>query len=466
MAGPANETAVQGLWKKAVDIIESLRSHIDGTQVADSTGRIPLLEDALEGEHTVAPLANAAASMRSSLSALISPAVVRSFLNPIILEYGKVISTDSTKLDRFGGGYRSPEAVLEVMYEFFVAQSPHTKIESRGISFGTITYDTSNNVGAGKLRRLTVDEYGYEIEACQVEQKTFRCRADANSGADEEAEVFEVLGQQPSKDWTRQGVAGNGSGLRVNTSIVNKHAGSGGGGSLLTNGSFTSYNSAGTTDKFTGWTKSGTAANGVYTQSTEFYRSHPQEGDTPYSLQLDVTGGLTFTLKQTLENMNVDALRRDRPYFYRVMVKSPAADATGGAFHIRLGSQGAAGSATISDPTSLGTGWTEVFIPLDANCWFANFNQDTLDVEIEWAGGTGGTILVDDGIFCEMDLIDGTYWILTQNQGTPTRWLIDDNLYVEDSLDGTFGDGKLQYYLWLGYGRYLPHSTTPTITDP
>jgi hypothetical protein len=202
---------------------------------------------------------------------------------------------------------------------------------------------------------------------------------------------------------------------------------------------------------------------GVTQNTSETYRRFPGEGTSNAgSLQLTVTGGSTnrITLKQTLEDMNVGSLRSDRPYFLRAMIKGDGSQA-GGDFDLRLGSR----TATLPI-SSVTTSWQEVMIPMGTTTWMKQFNVDTFDVELDWTGGTAGNIYIDDLIFCEMDLIDGTYWVLRQNQASPTRWLLDDGIEVEDAYDVGIGQGKLQYYMWLGYGRYLPHGVTGTIVDP
>jgi hypothetical protein len=205
MVGPATEAVLQTQWKAAIDILETLRVHADDTQAA-AAGKYDTLLTALDGDNTPEALARAVENHRAGLSQLMSRATVREFLDPILAEYAKVIDGQSVS---FGGAYQTPEQILESMYEYFVAQSPATEVETRGIAFdGSFAYqkpDGSANTGNGILTRLTVDENGYELEAVTVEKKHFRCRQDANSGADEEAEVFEVLGQRTSRDWLLNG---------------------------------------------------------------------------------------------------------------------------------------------------------------------------------------------------------------------------------------------------------------------
>jgi len=462
MSGSPSEAEVQAQWTAAVDILEVFRVHADGTQAA-AAGKFDVLEQLLEGEYTPAGVANAIAAYRSGLSDLISPATVRTFLDPIIREYGKVIDTDGGG-DTFGGGYATIDQILVAMYEFFVAQGTDTTVASREIVYGSPSAGGSN-IGNGALSRLSVDENSYGLEATHVEKKHFRCRLDQNSGAQEEAEEWEFLGSRASQDSLLKGSTGSGT-LFART-IKSRNAGGGGGedggsGSLLSNGSFSTFTTT-TEEKFTGWEQSYSVmtASGV-TSSATVYRSFPGE-PTALSCELTVTGGSTnrITMKQTLANMNASQLRSDRPYFLRCMVKDGAVAAAGGNFIMRLGSQ----STTLAAGDVTGS-WQEVIIALNANCWFANFNEDPFDVEIEWTGGTGGSILIDDMIFCEMDLIDGTYWNLRMNNASPTPWLVDDVFSATES-GGTIPTGKLQYYLFMAYGRYMPSTTgTPVITEP
>jgi len=456
MARTASEAEVRLLLQGAVDILETFRIHADDTHAA-TDGKLQVLEERVTGEFPPAPIAAAVANFRAGLSALISPAQAREFLDPIVFEYGRIISEDST--DSFGGGYASTDAILEALYEFFVAQSPDTTLTTRGINFDSSITAGGSNVGNGTMARLTVDENAFEIEACTVEKKHFRCRQDANNGTDEEAEVFEHLGQQASGDNLLLGTTG--SGLASNVSITASHAGGGDGGSLLSNGSFGDHDG---TD-FTSWDKTVGAASTLAQETTIVYRSHPGES-TSASAKLTVASSQTITLKQTLSNMATNQLRRDRPYFLRVMVYVEVA-AAGGTVTLTLGKLTPAGTATKAISAFTDVTWTEMFVPLDKDVWFKNFNEDTFDIELEWTGGTAGSIYLDDVIFKEMDLIDGTYYTIRAANATPVRWLVDDTLEFTDTYDGSFGVGTIQYWIYYAYGRYLPHTTgTPTIADP
>ena len=463
--GPATEAEVRVMWQNAVDILDSFRVHADGTQAVASTGKLDALIDIIKGQNTVPELSEAASGFRSGLSDLISPATIRSFLDPVFREHALVIDSDSGG-DTYGGASQDINQIITAVYDYMVANS--YVIESHGINFdSSFTYakvvSGSANDGTGILRRLVVDENGYEMEHATIEKKHFRCIQDANSGAEEEGEVFDVVGQAASLDNLLRGSTGAGN---TRYQVYSKHAGAGGtnGGSLLNNGSFDDWDG---TD-FSSWDKTVGGSSSITQSTAETYRNFPGADETAAgSLAITCASSDTVTLKQTLENMAVSGLDAESPYFLRVMVKGDT-NQVGGNVHLRLGSQGETGTGAPATTGSMAVSsvdgtWQEVYIPLDANCWYANFNEDTLDIEVEWTGGTAGIIYFDDMLFCQLDVIDGTYYVITQAHATPVRFLLEDGISLTDAYDTSFGSGKMQTYMKLGYGRYLPHSGTATV---
>jgi hypothetical protein len=452
MSGKPSEAEWILQLQGAVDILETTRVHADAT-MATAGGKYDTLEQRLEGEFTPVGLANAIDAHRAGLAAVVSPEMARQFLDPVFLEAAQIIDDAAD----WGGGYADVDAIIAALYEYL--HNGAKSVQSRDITYNTPAL-SGGAAGNGVLRRVTVDENNYAIEACSVEKKYFRCRQDQNSGTQEHAEVFEVLGSRASPDGLLMGETGSG----VNTAIVSRHAGSGeNGGSILSNSSFGEFSATGT-PKFTAWGETIGGSGSAIGESSSVYRSHPGEG-TARSLEMSCRSSGTITLKQTLENMAVTTLRPDRPYFCRVMVKD-GGSAAGGSVNLRVGAQGATGSSTALITSFAGGGWTEIFLALNNLCWFVNLNEDGFDVEVEWTGGTAGTVLFDDAIFCECVLIDGLYYVLTHNADTPTMWAVDDEITVTDAYTPSFGEGKVQYWTQRAYGRYLPHSGTPTIADP
>ena len=449
MSGTPTEAELQTQWKNVVDVLETFRAHVDGT-LAGSGGKWDTLLQSLEGEYTPQELANFVNSFRAGCSDLMTPSRASQALTPILFDYAIVIDSDATGTQGFGTGQRTLSQMFRALYDWFVAKS--YTVESRAITYDTATAGGSN-VGNGTISRLTVDENAFNLEACTVEKKLFKCVADKHSGVNENAEVFESIGEAASFDSVQR--ASFGSGVSANTTIVAKNAGSGNGGSLLTNSSFSIFDAT-ATPKFTGWTESAGGAS-IAQNTANVYRSHPGAST---DASLAITGGAgTVTLKQPLSSMRVRRLDADTAYQLRLMFNRQAGTAAGGTLTIRCGSN----SKSVSIAAQ--TGWNELVLDFDENLWFRQFNQDVMDVEIEWSSSTSGTLYVDDVIFAPLDLIDGTYWWLCGNASAPAAFLVDDIFEFTDT-GGAPATGKIQWWLWVSGFGYLPSSGSPTLVDP
>ena len=427
--------------QKSAKLLYEMQNFADGT-LGGAGGLFDDLLQNLEGNYTAVGLAGAVAGFRGGVQALLDPNVVRSFMVPIISEYARFIKPS------FGSGYGDPDRMFRAVYEYFVDNS--RTIQSRNITYDTT--ETKTGTGNGTLHRVTVDQNGNSLEACTPETKTFRCRRDKNSGAQEAAETFEVLGDPAGFDNLEAGTLGSGENSR--TQIQSSNPGTGASGSGLNNSFFGTYD-ASATNRFSKWVKVSGATEPVQ-ETTETYRKAPGQ-TAAYAMLL---GGSTL-MRQTRTDMRVKSLDPNAPYTFSIMVNAdgPGAvtAAVGGNIVIRMGSR------SKSVAISALSGWTQVRIDDDENCWFANFNQDDMRVEIEWESATSGELLIADAIFRPLDLIDGTYW---QIRGGSTPWLVDDTIAVTDT-GGAPGTGKIQYLLQRAGFGYLPSTTgTPTVADP
>ena len=449
MSGAPTEAEIQAQWRAGIDIIETLRNHFDGT-IAGAGGKLDTLTQILEGEYLPAEYTRLMGQVRAQASDMVSPAYASQVITPALFEYGKILAADATY--GLGAGYRAPGDIFASLYDWFHDKS--LSVTSRGITFDTTPTAGGSNVGNGTISRLTIDENAYNIESCTIEKKQFVCRADQNSGTEEHAETFEMIGEPSSFDSLLRGSFGSGDAAR--TVITSKHAGTGSGGSLLQNSSFSQY-AAGSSPKFTGWTETA-GGNHTSQDTTNFYRSHPN-ATTNASLKMTGSHG-TLTVTQPLSAMRVRRLDPNTPYFLRIMVNKTIGSAVGGSVTLTMG--GVSKTVTIS---ALASGWAEITIDLNEDCWFKSFNQDAFSVAISWTSSTSGYLLVDDVIFSPWDLIDGTYWCIRQNAASPTSWLQDDILTLTDT-GGAPGTGKIQYWLWVAGFDYLPTSGSPTFTDP
>ena len=444
------EAEVQTQWRNVVDILETMRNHADGT-MAPAGGLFDTLQQSLEGQYTPDGLASATANMRALYAAMIAPSTVLGWLSPLLFEYGGILAAHATL--GFGSGYRNVGELFSAIYEWFVANS--LTVQSRAITYDTTATAGGSNVGNGAVSRLTVDENAFNLEACTVEKKVLRCRQDQNTGTKEEAEEFECFGSQESQDSLLRAAFGSGEAAR--TFMTSHHAGSGRGGSLLTNSSFSTFDST-ATPKFSAWTETAGGAQ-LAQDTTNFYRSNPG-GGTDASLRINGGGG-TVTITQPLTAMRVRRLDPNTPYFLRVMVNPTVGTASGGTFTIRMGSQEV--DLTVA---SMSAGWQELLIPIGVANWPRVFNADPLTVEIEWTSSTSGFLLVDDVLFAPFDLWDGTWWFLRANAASPTPWLVDDTLLFTDT-GGAPATGQIQWWLYVAGLGYLPSTTgTPTFADP
>lgn len=454
MSGTPTQTEIQTQWANGINVLEHLRALADD-ELAGNAGLWDTLLQSLKGEYTPVELAGFAARSRAGVSNLIGPDLARQVITACLYEFGRLWNSNPGATDEgFGAGYRTPQQLWRALYEWFVQQSQ--TVESRNITYGTPTAQTSGtNTGNGVIERLTVDENDEPMEACTVEKKMIRCRTDSSTGVQAGSEVFELIGDASSFDNVLRSALGSGS--TANAVLYSRHAAGGNGGSLLNNGSFASYSASGD-PKFTGWTETANGAQ-ISQNTTTTYRKAPGQ-DTAYSLAMDGSSG-TVTITQPLTAMRRQRLNADQPYCLRVMVNRAAGSAVGGNLTLTLGSQSI--SPTVA---SLDAGWDEVLIPLDNNCWFRNFNQDDLSVSISWASPTSGTLYIADAIFCPLTFIDGTYWIVRQNNASPANWRVDDLFTASDS-GGAPTTGKIQYWNWVAGFGYLPSTTgTPTFTEP
>ena len=448
MASPT-EAEIQTQWKNIVDVLEDTRVYADDTLV----GLLDTLVQSYEGEYI--PHSSFATDVRAALSAAVDPATARAALEPVVFEYARILDQNAA----WPGGVGNIEELVPALFKWLHDSS--ATIATRNITYATPSA-AGGNTGTLTAIRLTEDRYGYDLEACHVEQKTFRCVADQNSGAKKWAELWDVQGIQRGPDALSNDLYGSGESERGR--LRARHAGAGAGGSILNNSSFSEFTaSVSSGEQFKNWaeTLTGSAATTDITQdTTNYYRSHPN-ADTDGALKIAMDdAGDSITLKQTLANMRTKQLDPDTPYFLRVMWNRSIGSGASGTVSLKLGSNTAV-TATVAAQS----GWQELVIPFDSTCWLDNFGENDLDIEIGWSGGTGGYVLFDDAVFCKWDQVDGTYFLLTENNGTPVPSEVNDSMSGTDS-GGAAGTGKLQYWWWKSGLGHLPSSGSPTITDP
>jgi len=425
MAGPT-EAEAQNQLQLAVDILKETRLFAE-TNAENFIALEDALIQVLEGDYS-AQIAGAVGAVRAGLSGMMARGSAAALLYPIALHLGQIYNIPETD-----------QATLAARLWRAFHDGSET-VASRNITFATPAAG-GGNTGNGSLHRLTVDELNYDIEACHMEAKTAEVVADANSGANEHQEIWQVKGVESSKDW----VGYSGSGLVGTIRCISAEQ------SLLVNPSFSTYDSTGgLTTKFDGWTITTAAAN--VTQDTADYYREAGPGDTTPAA-IDFVDNDKIVQKLSVRRT---ALNRNTPYYLQIAwQRESSADGT---LTLRCGSN----SASVAVNTGTNDAWNVLKLALNQNLWPANFNEDPCDIEIELASRTTGNVLVDDVIFAPFTPFDGTWWFAV---GGATPFLLQDTFTMTDALAGS--DSIIQYWWWRAFGTYLPHTTaTPTIADP
>jgi len=416
MATPS-EAQIQSLILKACTILDDARSDAATNFVPNHEA---FLADA--GAYSTGSLIaafGAAEANRSRQSAVVSVSAADSILRPLWETYFEVKGFQQQAFQRS----------MQLLREAYTTAGDSVK--SRGISYAAASAGGSN-VGNGTIYRCTVDKDGEPLEACFIETKTFRCVSDqqGQGGGSRHQERFLVTGAPVAQDQiTRAGSGGN----AVLTCASARN-------SLLGNASFDSWQgSAAVPTSLANWTIN-TIAN-TQMDGTNYYRTAGgNTAPTPYGYRLD--GAVTVIQKLSVKNIQLDPRR---PTYLGVRYNRSVGSGTG-ILTLNLGSQ----SVAVADLSAASAGWQLLQIPLDANCYLTNFDEDEIDIKIELSGSPTGYTIIDDVIFNQMQPLDGTYWLIV---GGATPFQLDDSFTVTDTGTDT---SIVQKWLWRTFGEYLP----------
>ena len=442
MASPT-EAELRIMLRNAVDVLDEqldwCRDNADNL-----INLIDVLEQSLEGDY-LAQITTAAASIRAANDEALRGS--QPLLHPIFRQWGKVM--DMPEEDY--------EGLLDRLYDRFLSTAD--RITSRQFTYGAAAAG-GGNAGNGTLLRCTRDSRSFDMEGCFAEVKTLQCVTDANTGADKHEEVFEVRGEKSGPDALEL----NGSGIVTSLRALSARDS----GQYLGNPSFSDFSgTAAAPTAITNWT-SNIAVSGANYQfitgaaGTAYYRDFV--GDTtPYALDILASAELSQAL--SVRNTKLDA---NVPWFLQVAWNREIGAATG-TLTIRMGAQ----SQAIVMAAQAGWNVSRVPTTFGANNWYRDFDEQDLDIRIEWVR-TGGTLRVDDVILTPMALIDGTYYALV---GGTTPFLREDSFTTTDTEVGaviqthiwrTTASGQRERGATVGPRGYLPHTTGGgvTIVDP
>lgn len=417
MASPTR-AEVETQWSNAAHMLEEARE-LAQADATNWVGMEDTLAQSVESDFAGEILGSAAQS-RTFLAGLLSNSNAAQHLLPHLRSYLRhVVNAPIGQV----------QDMIDKMYKYMHDNS--YTVNSRDFTFGSPAAG-GGNAGNGVLYRLTKDEFNYDLEAQHADAKTLECKFDQSTGTFKHEELFEIRGQSSAPD----GLALAGSNKRGFIAALSAR------NSLLSNPSFSQFGgTAASPTSITGWTSSVTVNSTNYAfDNTNYYRDF--QGDTtPYSLQMKVTANLTQKLSVLSTRLNTRV-----PYMLQVAWNRQVGSASG-TLVIRMG------AANNSVAVSAQTGWQLLRVPASPgqNNWHRQFDEQDLDVAIEWTR-TSGDLLIDDVLLVPATAFDGAwYWMI----GGSTPFLREDTFTFSDSETGAV----LQRWFWRAFGRYLPHAT-------
>ena len=404
--------------------------------------QIDTLEQALNGDYLPISMLNVSRGVRARLSATNDRSLHRAIWDAWALERMRTAGLPYRDVSNGGDVWPRLHRLLHEGTESF---------NDRGQTIPAVGTAGGSNVGNGTLSVLSVDWEGYVLQHPHTETLTWECNQDQNLGAFKHAEVFQVTGEDASKDLLDE----TGSGLFVQSVYV-KHAGAGGAGrSYGQNMSFdVSHNGTGA-DKISGWTITTTPGN-FSEETTNVYRGAP---NVSTSRALEVTAG-TDGITQALSVTRITAVGERVPWMLAVPIKLTSASDTG-TVTLRVGSQTQAFDigALISD-----TNYYILRMTLDKDLYYRNWINDAPVIGISWAS-MSAAFWLDDIMFSPLLYLGGLWWWL---EGGSTAFLNRD-VFTHATTGGAWADAELMNSArWTRLPVNLPTHTSgsETITDP
>ena len=426
MATPSRAT-IQTEWSNAIKILDETRKygHQNSTNLL---GLIDTLQLSYQGDFLDDAEA-AVEAIRSNIAASTNSSIAAAIQRPFLREYCKSVigRTDLA----------SDDEMWDEVIRYMRANSLY--VQSRVFTYGSPSAGGSN-VGTTQIIRLNKDEYNFDIESQYPDSKRALCIADHNVQGSKGQELWQIKGGASFRDDIKR----SGSGQEA---IIQ---GASADDSLLSNASWSSFDSASSPTTITDWTSTTTISSSLCTfDSTNYFRAAPSDGSTPYAINVK----LSTTLSQKL-TVRGTKLRNDRPYLLAVAWNRSVGSASG-TLTLRMGSK----FATVT--VAAQSGWQITTVPstVGQGQWYRNFAEDDLDIAIEWSR-TSGDLLIDDVLFIEGVPFDNSfYWIIPSSAAYTAPRVNDEFTWTDICTDSI-----LQRWFWRGFNRYVPHSNGSSIS--
>lgn len=436
MATPTEAELITQL-QKIVDLLEETQLYAESN---GSGNNWVALHDALvqnlEGDHAD-QVNSGLQALRTNLNNILVGG--RAIMDPHLRDWAQLIdsATIPVRVDA------DIHTIITALYDYLDPGSPDVLVKSRGFTFGS---PTAFAAGKGNIQRLTKDENNYDIENGHAEVKSARVTNDSSSGTEIGKELFMIDGSTSGRD----SLESKGSGL-IHTGIPVSHPDD----SLLLNSGFdTVGGTPALPTSIPDWTSDkGTVSSTDYVfldfddAAVNIYLPKTNDNVSRRSLGFKTSSTITQKLQKRRTT-----LFPDRPYYLQVGYNAEIAAASG-ALTISMGV--ASASVTVDNLT----GWQVLQLTVDKDLWFANINEEDLDITIKFVR-VAGTLQVDDAIFTPFHPYDGTHYLFLPGR---TPFKKDD----ESTWTDTATESKIQRWFFRLYRRFLKHNAGgTTITDP
>lgn len=425
------EAEIQTAIGSAVKILEDLEDHASDNPINFIAAEQTLRGDIQTNSKFASDQELAIATIRGSLSSTIG--LGRNLLAPFWREYGDVLVLPET-------------AVSEIQERIFVDFAENAKtVRSRAFVYNPISF-TAGGAGNGDTYRLRRDRYNFDIEAGHAESKRSRCIEDQHSGSPPHQELFEFRGDAAFPDLLNHLGSGAATTIRALSAADSKD--------FLRNPSFDELDGTlALPNSIPGWTVAGAVTNFELDESTT-YRGHEGDGGTPRSVKFKADDSLT----QSFDSVRLTVRNLARPMFFQVAINKGTA--TAGTITVTVGAISRAVTVI-----SLSAGWNKITVPADFDtdgddCWYRIFGDAAApEVKIEVTGLTG-EFFVDDLIFAPFSSFDHVWYAVV---GGTVKFRVEDEFTWSHTVTA-FGVNQRWFFKTDGF--YLPHSATPTWTDP
>lgn len=422
-------------WDRLVefaDIESSMR-----TALVASGAKYDTALEALEGDRMIDHSTASLASLRLAGAQAVDPGRWRNAILPVLLDYAHAagIPWSDVSGDKLSW-------LLEEVKADMAAQGTPLTIQTRDLVVGS--QSPSATGGKGPILRLAVDRHGYPLDATHVETKTWQVLRDANMGAQQGREVWQMRGTNPER-WP-ENHTGSGIATAIQTTSCLDFG-------ALQNPSFdvTHGTTASATDKVSGWTITSNPTN-LARQAT-YYKRAPGTS-AANSASLEFTGAATIV--QYLSERNGAAFNQFFPYQLVFAFKKTNSGATG-TLTASLGST----TLAVTLGSYADTDWHFANLALDEDLYMANWNEASAEVGFALSGVSAGSLYVDDVVLAPMRLVDGHWWMAV---GGSTPFLLGDAYTFATTYNST--EGKVAAMLWrAGLGSF-PNDASPSIADP